>query len=256
MSTTDVTPQKPRKKEQNNHPQAREKAPGRPPRDPGPPGAVMVTGAGLLLPAIRTQYCFALHALVDQQFVGETPGGFRIDLAYAAATPSVSVAGSTLKDPLLGYIKDAELLSGTDWVTVNREGIIDFDSRITLKLGTDGLPQARRPAEPCLISARLRGRGDLRKAENAAHQPLFKANDNATKVISDWRNGFDDGSTLKLKLAVTADVPLEGFDDNQTRVYEECRPLGASLFLGEATVKFHKGTCGAVNGIDLSVYEV
>lgn len=250
-----VTPGvKAKKPHQNNKPVVKAKGSVH----PAPPELVVPkvlgggAGAPVLAPALATKYCFTLQAIIDQQFVGETPGGFRIDLAYSAAAPSVLIDGeSALLPPLRGYVEGATLLSGTDWVSVSRAGIVDFDSRVTLALSTP----PKHPEEPCLISARLRGRGDLKDARDPDGKPLFDPEDDSNKVISVWRNGFPTGSTLHVMLGITADVPVEGFDVDQTAVFRACRRLGSSLLLGRAEVTFNKAAFGAVNGIVLDVYE-
>jgi hypothetical protein len=250
-----VTPGvKAKKAHQNNKPVVKTKGAAR--SESGALAVARVLGAGHpdLAPPLATKYCFTLQAIIDQQFVGETPGGFRIDLAYSAADPSVEIEDSVLTPPLLDFIEGATLLSGTDWVSVSRAGIVDFDSRVTLSLDTSGLGKEDRPEEPCLISAKLRGRGDLRYAQDSGGNPVFGPHDDSNKVISVWRNGFPTGSFLHVTLGITVDVPIEGFDQKQTAVFEECRRLGSSLLLGRAKVTFNKAAFGAVNGIELDVY--
>jgi hypothetical protein len=221
---------------------------------PPDPAALARGHAPVGLP-VNPKYLFTLNAVIIQQFVGETPGGFRIDLGYSAAAHVLKTDKypSFLTNPLLQYVKGSRLLSGTDWVSVSRQGVVDFDSRITLSLGTAGIPNE--PSEPCLISARLRGRGDLH-AVQVNGKPRFDDSDGPNSVIAAWRSGFDTGSTLEVMLAVTADVPLEGFDANQTAVYRQCDRLGSSLLLGRATVKFNKAAFGAVDGIELDVFQL
>jgi hypothetical protein len=241
----------------NNNGTVRAREAQQPPYAPRPSGAPADHKVNEGRLPVTPKYLFSLKAVIVQQFVGETPGGFRIDLAYSAAEKEDVVTTkytTVLTDPLLEYVTGATLLSGTDWVSVSRQGIVDFDSRITLALGTPEPPDG--PDEPCLISARLRGRGNLGAVRDPNGDPHFTGKFGTSKVIADWRSGFETGSTLDVMLAVTADVPLEGFDENQTAVYRQCDLLGSSLLLGRATVTFNKAPFGAVNGIELDVFEL
>lgn len=201
-------------------------------------------------------YYFSLFATIDQQLVGQIPGGYRVDLSYSAPNPSVSVRPeSGLAAAIQAYLqKKALLLSGTDWLLVSEDAIVDFDSRITLKLDTSG--EAPPPRGDCVIGGRLRGRANLHDCRTIDGVALFKAEDSQNTVLESWKTGFDDNSYLPLVLAVSFDVPIEGFDPIETKVYETCRPLGRSLMLGVGKAIFKKQSNGAVSRIELDLYNL
>jgi len=219
-------------------------------------------------PAVLTapaKHCFKLSAQIQQQFVGEIPGGYRIDLYYSESDAINVDVSSGLTDDVKKHLQGAVVQSGNDWVSVNDEGVVDFDSRITLKLGPGPKDDIKAPPSRVasqddpeasrLIAGRIRGRATLRQCRDENGNRLFEKKA-PTDVFRAWVGGLENGSYLPLVLAVTFDVPRWGFDEEQTEVYRQCRDLGASLFLATGKARFRQAPYGAVDSIDLDLFEI
>jgi hypothetical protein len=220
-----------------------------------PPASKSGVVAGLSSDALPATYCLSFEANVAQTFVGETPGGFRVDFYYSGKPPITVPLGGLLSDELRERLTKSYIKSGSDWATISSQGIIDFDSRITVALGDDQL----------LIAGRLRGRAQLRDTMKPA--PLggpggvpdkcaFLPDDKAEDVLARWRSGFEDGSYLPLVLSASFDVPSEGYEKADDEVYDEARALANSLFIGTGRAIFRKAPYGSVQSIKLDLYVI
>src|SRR5579871_5294408 len=206
---------------------------------------------------------FTLDVSITQDDVGAIEGGFRVDFSYTNAGQAVAQippgparkgaagkegAAKKREDKVPSFsehIIGASLSSGSDWVFVSDEGFVDFDSTITLALKPDRFG--------CLLGARLMGRADLRDClDGEADKPVFAEGTPAPDILKKWSEGLD-GAVLPLTLAVTIDVPAEGLDDDQTRVYRACQALGGTLLVGVGQATFSGKPNGAVESICLTV---
>lgn len=204
-------------------------------------------GASAGLPAAL---CLSLTVEVTQQFVGQVPGGFRIDLYYSGEkSPVVVPAESGLGQPLQRRLRHARILSGNDWATINSETVLDFDGRITLALTPD--EKLRSP-----VAGRLRGRANLRDCLKSNGERLFYPDATPAQIFALWQLGFEEESYLPLVLAASFDVPTLGLDDEQTRVYAESHELAKSLFIGRGKAIFRKAPYGAVKTIELGLFTI
>jgi hypothetical protein len=178
-------------------------------------------------PQQRLTYCFTLKAFIDQTVVGEIHGGYRVDLAYSPQTQSVVIKTAStypLAQPLLAA--QAAITSGNDWAFVSSDAIVDFDSRITLRLDPEG---------KVLIGGRLRGRADLRKVLPSSALSLPSGatpKQEAAAAVQAWKNGLPAGSHLPLVLAVSFDVPVVALDPSLQAQYDAFRDLSHEMFVG------------------------
>jgi hypothetical protein len=207
---------------------------------------------GLGLPG---RHCLNLHISVDQQFMGEVPGGYRVDLHFSGEpshnergtnTPLATIKPSPFPAPLQDAIDKGRILSGTDWATINSRAVIELDSRITIALRVSDELE-------CPMAGRLRGRARLHDVKRSDGTAYFTDFDPA-RVFSVWEGGFEEDSWLPLVLSASFEVPTFGFGPAQTRMYESARELGDSLFIGTGKAIFRKAPYGAVKTIDLELY--
>lgn len=180
-------------------------------------------------------YGFTLQANLTQTFIGEIPGGFRVDLQYEPRG-SVALSFDGFLADLRDMLEPARLLSGNDWVSVSANGLASFDTRISLQVG----PPSDDPDERCVIGGNICGRVDLINLRNEAGEPIFDQHERPENIIAAWQKGFADGSFLPLALSAVFDIPVKGSDRDQNRIYQRCRPLGQSTFVvfGRATYAF------------------
>jgi len=197
------------------------------------------------------KYCFTLHAGLTQTFIGEAPGGFRVDLQYTPKGPVGFDAASSLDEQVQKQLRPAVLLSGTDWISVTSNGIIAFDTRVTLSVG----PPEDNPDRRCVISAQLKGRTDIQSIRQADGTPLFGAM-SGEQLIQAWQAGFKEGSVLPLALSVVFDVPIRGMKLGQDEIYDNCRPLERGLFVGLGGATFHPGVNSPLDSIRLDIFRL
>ena len=206
--------------------------------------------------SIEANLVFTFGVAVAQSLVGEIPGGFRIDLRYSSKDQ-----GSTLTLPLPdGSCATASILSGNDWISVTNEGVIDFDSRITVEfVEPNPNPKADDPtAQPRVpVSGRFRSRASIRDAKRTNDgQPFFEPAISSTALINSWKKGLPEGCHLPLVFTVGFDIPSEGFSKGETELYEKLRgaALGRSLFIGDGRAQFDGKPFGNVSSIDLRLF--
>jgi hypothetical protein len=223
------------------------------------PGGQTTPGSGTVPVApsqnLPATHCLTFEANVAQTFVGETPGGFRVDFYYSKKSPITVPQGATLTQALRARLTNSYIKSGSDWATISSQGVIDFDSRITVALGDDQL----------LIAGKLRGRAQLRDTMKST-QPsgsggghdkcIFLPDAKEADVLARWRSGFGEGTYLPLVLSASFDVPVEGYKEEHKEAYEEARPLANSLFIGTGRAFFGEGQYGNVQSIKLDLYLV
>jgi hypothetical protein len=205
------------------------------------------------------QYYFTLAARLEQKSAGMMPGGYRIDLYYDGEGQPIrfkSSSGEVGLDPSSHPELDgAFVLSGSDWVVIDENCVVDFDSRFTLQLNQPAPKGDESPAHEALITGRIRGRGDLRATRNPDGSRYdFGTPATNGAVIQAWSRGLGDGSYLPLILAVTFSVPGEGFDDKHTKVYQRYQFLTTSLLFAPAKVTFGRGEWSPAKSIELDLY--
>lgn len=202
-------------------------------------------------------YCFGLTATIVQRYVGEGAGGYRLDLEYKPTENSVTMSpDSCLSPDAKRQIRNASLLSGSDWVFVSKEGVASFETRVTLQIG-DGVNP-----EPALISGRIRGRADLKTYRSPVpNQPgawtfPFTSRTKHSDVMSKWKSGFGEGACLPLALAVVFDVPAAGSDGNDRTEFIDCREIERSVLVGFGEATYGPGEHSPVASIELRIYKI
>src|SRR6478672_4214996 len=167
------------------------------------------------------KYWFTLNAGISQHDVGEFQGRQRCDLEYSNPTNGGPPLMRNLPGVLSpeeqtawGHLVNASIVSGHDWVFINRDAVVDFDSSITLKVGQlNGVA-----VDGCFIAGRVRGRADLRACLDANGQPLATPGAPGEDFVKAWL-AQSSGANLPLLLSVAFDVPVKGFNDDQNQVY-------------------------------------
>ena len=218
-----------------------------------PPPRRTLLEADARLPRLEEKYCFTLRAGIEQRFAGEAPGGYRVDLNYVGERKSVEFVGDQSD---LGssrrHLESARLLSGSDWVFLNSRGVAAFDSRFTLVL-----PKQPDDTTPCMVEGRVRGRVDLRNVCDGHGAPVFDdADPDGATIIRKWKAGFGAGSYVPMLVSVTFDVPIAGFNREQTEVYGECEELGQGTFLGVGCARYDDGEKSPVVTLNLALYRL
>jgi hypothetical protein len=206
-----------------------------------------------LLECILGEYGLSMKAQITQQFVGEIQGGYRVDLTYTGPDGSVNFAKGTsgLSAATLRRLSvQPALTSGNDWVLLSKAGQVDFDSRITLSFGDGSAANPR-----CLFGGRIRGRTNLRETQTP-DGPLFDTQTPDASILAKWQGGLPAGSWMPLVLAVTFDIPLDGFEPAQKASYDDCRELGRSLFVALGRATFGFGPNSPVDLIELDLVRV
>lgn len=184
--------------------------------------------------ALPGHYWFTLSANATQHEVGDFQGRFRCDLEYSNPSAGLTALSlkpgspSALSKTTWRHLKDASIVSGHDWVFINPDAVVDFDSRLTLKVGG---------VEGCFIAGRVRGRADLRTCRDHDGNLLADPAADDDEFVKAW-HALAGSATLPLVLSVAFDVPVRGFTPEQNDVYTECRDVRRSLLigLGEASV--------------------
>lgn len=201
---------------------------------------------------LRSAHVATITATVDQRFVGEVPGGYRVDLKYLSTEAPIAVTAS-VPEPLRTLLNGGKLLSGNDWVTVSDTGVIDFDSRITIALSKAVQPD-RVVTVP--VSARLRGRASLRNATRQDGDPIFKDNLPSEEILARWQRGFEEKDYLPLMLAVGFEIPRKGFSAEETQIYDELRfgGLGETLLVGSGRAVFNGSQYGGISKLELDLF--
>lgn len=197
-------------------------------------------------PTLPATHCLTVNVKVAQTFVGEAPGGFRVDFYYSGEPPIVAAPGAPFTDSLKELLDVSYVKSGSDWVTIGTQGVIDFDSRVTLALG----------GEELLVTGKLRGRANLRDVMSKYHKLVSDPSDSHDTILARWRSGFADDSYLPVVLAASFDVPLKGYDAKQTSIYKQVRALADSLFIGAGKAFFKKAPYGEVQRLQLNLYVI
>jgi hypothetical protein len=208
-------------------------------------------------PVWLDSYAFTLTASVTQTFIGEIPGGFRIDLQYVPAGTVSFPFPSHLPTDLQQVLKPAVLLTGTDWVSVSNDGIATFDARVSLQVG----PPTPNPDKRCVISATIHGRADLADCRKKDNTSLFQIKAPAKTVdrydvISLWQQGFPDEAYLPLALSAVFDVPVKGNNPSQDQTYEKCRGLERAFFVAFGRATFRAGAKSPLASIRLDFVNV
>ena len=212
--------------------------------------------------ALSTQHCLDLNITVTQQFMGPVPGGYRIDLYYSGerANTGAGQAASGVHGPvrskpgvfsqaLEAALDNGQIQSGSDWAAVTSRGVLELDGTVTL-----GLCASTKVEGP--VVGRLRGRAPLREVRRADGRPRFNAEDGLQAVFAVWREGFDEDAWLPLVLSVSFEVPIFGFSDEQTEMYERARELGGSLFIGLGKAVFSRARYGTIKTIALELHRL
>jgi len=220
-----------------------------------------MTAFGGLAPqpaSFSAEHCLTLTVTVTQQFVGQVPGGYRTDLFYSGErdehaigqTPPLACASpSGFPAELERAINAGRILSGNDWATVSSRSVLDFDSRISIAL---------RPSETveCPVAGRLRGRAQLGDTLRPDGSRYFDVGTSPERILAVWQQGFEENSLLPLVLSAAFDVPIQGFNRDQTRAYQQARVLGESLFLGLGKAVFRKAAHGEIKAIALDLHKL
>ena len=104
-----------------------------------------------LIAAIAIRYLFTISVSdIESLKAGETPKGARVHTRYVGGNIDVRAAMGPISDDWRH--QKGELVSGTDWVTVRRDGVAEFDARLTIR------------ASDCLLGATVMGSVDLSPA--------------------------------------------------------------------------------------------
>jgi len=227
---------------------------------PAPTSGPVAVGGGAATPAAtperprtlgQARYFFTLTTSTQQRPVGEMQGGYRVDFDYWRDKGALScLPGSMLPLEIRPLVESARIVSGSDWAFVSELGIVDFDSRVTARLGGD------KPEDQCLLAGRFRGRADLAKARSATGTPIFPDPVDRSTVVNRWKAGLPEKTYIPLVLAVTFEVPLEDFDKSQTNLYDQIRVLGESLLIGSGSAELRGGPYGGVGEIKLDLFSV
>jgi hypothetical protein len=213
---------------------------------------------------LHTQHFLDLRLAVTQPFVEEIAGGgYRIDFQYSGEPPrngdgsGPSAGGrspfkgdraSGLSPRLLDAIDNGRVSSGTDWATINACNVIDFDSRVTIALRVNEKVEGP-------IVGRLRGRARLSDVRRKDNTPYFQDKSDA-KVAAQWKEGLDTGAWLPLTMSAAFEVPIFGFHDEQTELYQQAQELSRTLFIGQGKAIFSKAAFGAVDTLELSLHRM
>ena len=212
---------------------------------------------------LQTQHFLDLRLAVTQPFVEEIAGGgYRIDFHYSGDPPKNGGSGksgggrspfkgnrdSGLSARLLDAIDNGRVSSGTDWATINACNVIDFDSRVTMALRLSENVEGP-------IVGRRRGRARLTEVRRHDNTPYFEDKSD-TKVAAQWKEGLDTGAWLPLTVSAWFEVPIFGFLDEQTELYEQARELSNTLFIGRGKAIFSKAAFGAVDSIELGLHRI
>jgi len=222
--------------------------------------------SGVQWDSFAFEHCLTLQVGVTQHFIGQVPGGYRVDfyysgeleglqepadtaLAAARKYPALDSPSGPFSSGLRDAINAGTILSGADWVTINSRAVLDFDSRITIALKTP------KKGLLCPVAGRLRGRVQLVDAMKAEGGRYFR-NRSEEEVLAVWKAGFDEDSWLPLVLSASFEVPILGFSEEQTELYKEARRLGDSLFIGLGRATFRKASYGAVKSIKLELHKL
>jgi hypothetical protein len=219
-----------------------------------------MTAFGGLAPhpaSFSAEHCLTLTVTVTQQFVGQVPGGYRTDLFYSGEreehgrgqAPIACVSPGAFPAELRSALDAGRILSGNDWATISTRGVLDIESRLTLAL---------RPSEEleCPVAGRLRGRAQLGDTLRADGSRLFDVGTSPEKVLAVWQQGFEESSLLPLVLSASFDVPIQGYSREQTRIYQQARALGDSLFLALGKAVFRKAPHGEIKSISLDLHKL
>jgi hypothetical protein len=205
------------------------------------------------LVAVGRRYLFSLHAELRQRLEVEIGGGYQLDLDFAAGRESVRLRdaqgrGSDLADDTQRALAGATLASGSDWLLLGRGGVVTFASRLTLRIGGDG------DDDPFFLPGHLRGRAHLGRACQPDGTPLFAADEGSRRtddLLGAWEQGFPEGTSLPLLLAVELDVPFAG---DHPRLAAACRPLEREPLLGFGRILFGAGRPSRMTALALDVH--
>lgn len=208
--------------------------------------------------SFEAEHCLTLTVTVTQQFVGQVPGGYRTDLYYSGErddlanshTPPLACASpGPFPLELERAINAGRILSGNDWATISTRSVLDFESRITIALCASDTVE-------CPVAGHLRGRAQLGDTLRADGSRLFEAGTSPEKILAVWQQGFEENALLPLALSASFDVPLQGFNRDQTRIYQQARVLGDSLFLALGRALFGKAPHGEIKSITLDLHKL
>jgi hypothetical protein len=191
-------------------------------------------------------YCFTLSATITQTFIGEIPGGFRVDLQYDPAKALRFDGPSSLSTAERKVLKGAELLTGTDWVTVSSDGIATFNTRVTLQVGPVAADETD---DRCVLSLNIRGRADLGDLRRLDGTPLLGGA--RTDIIPAWLKGFEAKSFVPVAFSATFEIPTEGDTPAQDKIYGACRSLEQRLFLAVGRANYLSGPNSPLDSIRL-----
>ena len=204
--------------------------------------------------------CLTLRITVTQQFVGEVPGGSRLDFYYSGTAEGHGgvKGGSPLEcaqpcpfpPELQAAINGGNVLSGNDWVIINSRGVLDIDSHLTLALS---IPDNKRF---CPVAGRLRGRAQLGNVLRPDGTRYFPPQPKLEEVFSTWEDGFEEDSRLPLAVSAIFDVPSVGYGDEQTELYAKSLDLASDLFTGVGHASFRKASHGAVKSLTLELHKL
>lgn len=191
-------------------------------------------------------YGFTLQADITQTFIGEIPGGFRVDIQYDPNGTLTFDQTSALSAGAQQELRRAQLLTGTDWVSISAEGIATFDTRITIQVGEP----KNDPDDRCVISANIRGRIDLAECLIEGGGRVFNGK-NRAEIVPAWQKGFPPMSYLPLALSAVFDVPSQGDKPGQKSVYDNCRELERRQFLALGRANYLAGPNSPLDSIRL-----
>ena len=209
---------------------------------------------------LSAQHCVDLNITVTQQFMGPAPGGYRIDLYYSGerASSGTGQAGAhapirsqpgVFSRPLQNALDSGHIESGSDWAAVTSRGILELDGTVTLALCASSKVEGP-------VVGRLRGKASLHDVRRADGRPRFSPGEGLQAVFAVWREGFDDDAWLPLVLTASFEVPIFGFSEEQTEMYEQARELGGSLFIGLGKAIFSKARYGTIKTIALELHRL
>ncbi len=115
--------------------------------------------------------------LANSNTVIETDEGLKLKIDYGSDQES-----KVTYHPLAGAPIEGEVLSGSDWTLVRSDGVLIFDSRLTLRFGKDLDAEENKkktPADFYLLDCTLSGMSDLRQVLNvepdASDEVIFDA---------------------------------------------------------------------------------
>lgn len=213
-------------------------------------------------PNIESKYMFDMQASINYLPLGEVPDGFRVELQYQTES-TVIFTDDTLRmdawqsDPEAWEGLEGRLLSGSDRMTVTKDGAMRLNGRATIAVVEKKTRKA--PDRPFLIGIVYAGVVDLVELCRVQAEGV---QDKGLLAFAKWRTG-EVPSEIPVTMTATFELAkaAEVWGDSRYRAknvedYKKYERLARGQYFAQGKVRLRSEPYSPVNSVRVRLHEI